>query len=194
MQEAIEIGTTHRQNIWYVFVIPASFLPFPIRRTHVFLPDILPEKVYKDDAIVTKYLDGKPVSSLSQPAVMAIMLEQLDLQRGDRVLEIGAGTGYNAALIAHVVGESGQVIAIDIDEDIVQAAQMHLAEAGFEQVKVICADGRFGYPSTVPYDRIILTVAVWDIAIAWQEKLKPQGKLVLPLTLKDDIQIIIAFE
>jgi protein-L-isoaspartate(D-aspartate) O-methyltransferase len=171
--------------------VEAAFRAVP---RHLFLPDVPLEKVYKDDAIVTKYLDGKPVSSSSQPAVMAIMLEQLDLQPGDRVLEIGAGTGYNAALMAHIVGESGQVIAIDIDEDIVQEAQMHLEKAGFEQVKVICADGGFGYPSAAPYDRIILTVAAWDIAIAWQEQLKPQGRLVLPLTLKDDIQITIAFE
>ncbi|MCC5622960.1 methyltransferase domain-containing protein [Nostoc sp. CHAB 5715] len=161
---------------------------------HLFLPDVPLKKVYKDEAIVTKRLDGQAVSSSSQPAVMAIMLEQLDLQPGDRVLEIGAGTGYNAALMAHIVGETGQVIAIDIDEDIVEDARQHLAKAGFEQVKVVCTDGGFGYPSAAPYDRIILTVAAWDIAIAWQEQLKPQGRLVLPLTLKDNVQITVAFE
>lgn len=72
---------------------------------------------------------------------MAIMLEQLALQRGQRVLEIGAGTGYNAALIAEIVGKSGQVVALDIDDDLVLAAGHHLASAGFDRVNVRCADG-----------------------------------------------------
>jgi protein-L-isoaspartate(D-aspartate) O-methyltransferase len=62
------------------------------------------EEVYKDRAFVTRHRDGVPTSSSSQPAIMAIMLEQLGLQPGQRVLEIGAGTGYNAALIAQIVG------------------------------------------------------------------------------------------
>ena len=85
---------------------------------HLFLPDLPPEAAYRDDAIVTKRdADGQGISSSSQPAIMAIMLDQLDLAPGHRVLEIGAGTGYNAALIAHIVGPSGQVVSVDIDAD-----------------------------------------------------------------------------
>jgi protein-L-isoaspartate(D-aspartate) O-methyltransferase len=171
--------------------IEAAFRAVP---RHLFLPDVPVEKVYRDEAIVTKRLDGQPVSSSSQPAMMAIMLEQLDLQPGDSVLEIGAGTGYNAALISHIVGSTGQVIAIDLDKDITENARKHLAEAGFENVQVICTDGGFGYPSAAPYDRIILTVGAWDIAPAWREQLKPNGRLVLPLTLQEDVQVTVAFE
>jgi protein-L-isoaspartate(D-aspartate) O-methyltransferase len=171
--------------------VEAAFRQVP---RHLFLPDIPGEKVYQDDAIITKYLDGMPISSSSQPAIMAIMLEQLDLQVGDRVLEIGAGTGYNSALMAHIVGETGEVIAVDIDEDIVEGARQNLAKAGLERVKVICADGGFGYGSSASYDRIILTVAAWDIAPAWREQLKPNGRLILPLTLKEDVQVTAAFE
>lgn len=160
---------------------------------HLFLPDVPLEKVYRDEAIVTKRLNGQPVSSSSQPAVMAIMLEQLNLQPGHSVLEIGAGTGYNAALISYIVGSTGQVIAIDIDKDITENARKHL-EAGFDNVQVICTDGGFGYPSAAPYDRIILTVGAWDIAPAWREQLKPSGRLVLPLTLQEDVQVTVAFE
>ena len=75
---------------------------------HLFLPEVPLERVYRDEAILTKRQDGQLVSSSSQPTMMAIMLEQLDLQPGHRVLEIGAGSGYNAGLMAHIVGDSGQ--------------------------------------------------------------------------------------
>ncbi len=172
-------------------LVEAAFRAVP---RHLFLPNEPLEIVYQDEVIVTKRLNNEPVSSSSQPAVMAIMLEQLELQPGDRVLEIGAGTGYNAALMAHIVGDTGQVIAIDIDEDITEDARQHLAKAGFDKVQVICADGGFGYPNAAPYDRIILTVAAWDIAPAWQEQLKLTGRLLLPLTLKENVQITVAFE
>src|SRR6202171_4032203 len=69
---------------------------------HIFLPGVPLEEVYRDQAIVTKRIDNVGVSSSSQPAIMAVMLDQLDVRLGQRVLEIGAGTGYNAALLAHL--------------------------------------------------------------------------------------------
>jgi len=170
--------------------IEAAFRAVP---RHLFLPDVVPEKVYCDDAIVTKYADGMVISSSSQPSLMAIMLEQLQLEPGHRVLEIGAGTGYNAALMAHIVGNSGQVVTIDIDEDIVENARTHLAAAGFDVVQVICADGGLGYPAAAPFDRIILTVSAGDIAPAWWKQLKPGGRLLLPLSLRG-LQVVVAFE
>lgn len=171
--------------------VEAAFRAVP---RHLFLPDLTLEEAYRDDAIPTKRLpDGEVVSSSSQPAIMAIMLEQLALEPGQRVLEIGAGTGYNAALIAFMLGETGQVIAIDIDEDIVEAARDHLAAAGYGHVMVVQGDGAHGYLEAAPYDRIILTVAAWDIAPAWQEQLKPDGRLVLPLDIKGS-QKCVAFQ
>ena len=77
-------------------------------------------EAYQDEAFVIKTgPDGLPLSSSSQPAIMAIMLEQLGLAPGQRVLEIGTGTGYNAALMAHLVGERGTVVTMDIDADLV---------------------------------------------------------------------------
>src|SRR5438067_11942811 len=91
---------------------------------HLFVPDVTVETAYRDDAIVTKRdADGHPVSSSSQPTIMAIMLDQLGVAAGQRVLEIGAGTGYNAALIASIVGAGGAVVSIDIDDDLVASAQ-----------------------------------------------------------------------
>ena len=160
---------------------------------HAFLPDVGIDDVYTDRAFPTKHADGKPISSSSQPAIMAIMLEQLALQPGQRVLEIGAGTGYNAALIAHLVGDRGQIVTIDIDEDVVVAARQHLAAAGFDRVDVRCADGGYGDPEGAPFDRIILTASAWDITPAWFEQLTLGGRLVLPLSLRQ-VQQSVAFE
>ena len=160
---------------------------------HAFLPDVGIADVYTDRAFPTKHADGRPISSSSQPAIMAIMLEQLALQPGQRVLEIGAGTGYNAALIAHIVGQGGRVVTIDIDDDLTLLARQHLAAAGFDRVDVRCADGGYGYPEGAPYDRIILTASAWDIAPAWFDQLSLGGRLVLPLSLRQ-VQQSVAFE
>jgi protein-L-isoaspartate(D-aspartate) O-methyltransferase len=159
---------------------------------HLFLPGVPLDEVYRDEAIATRSINGQVVSSSSQPTIMAIMLEQLRLQPGHRVLEIGSGTGYNAALMAHIVGETGEVITIDIDEDIVEAARAHLISSGFGNVHVLCADGGLGYPDAAPYDRIILTVNAADITPAWHTQLKPDGRLLLPLVLRGP-QASIAF-
>ena len=152
---------------------------------HQFIPETPLEEVYSNRVILTKQdQNGQWISSSSEPAIMAIMLEQLDLEPGQKVLEIGAGTGYNAALMAHIVGETGQVVTIDIDDDLVEAAQAHLLRAGLDHVQVICADGGYGYKDVAPFDRIILTVGASEIAPAWWEQLKPKGHIVLPLMLK----------
>jgi len=161
---------------------------------HLFLPEQPPEAAYRDDAIVTKRDEaGQPISSSSQPAIMAIMLDQLDLAPGLRVLEIGAGTGYNAALISHVVGPTGRVTSVDIDPDLVEAAREHLARAGFGEVVVACADGAWGYPERAPYDRIIATVGVSDLAPAWLRQAGPQARIVVPLDVRGT-QLSVAFE
>ena len=149
---------------------------------HHFLPDLPPEEAYHDAAIVTKRdADGHPISSSSQPAIMAIMLDQLGLAPGQRVLEIGAGTGYNAALISHIVGEEGQVTSVDIDSELVGLAREHLASADSGAVTVVCSDGAIGYPERAPYDRVIATVGVADLAPAWLEQTAPQARIVVPL-------------
>jgi len=161
---------------------------------HLFLPDLPPEATYADDAIVTKRdQGGQAISSSSQPAIMAIMLDQLDLAPGQRVLEIGAGTGYNAALISHIVGASGHVTSIDIDPELVGTAREHLASAGYAAVTVASADGAGGYPGHAPYDRIIATVGVSDLAGPWLEQAAPGARIVVPLDVRGT-QVAVAFE
>ena len=150
---------------------------------HRFLPLVTAAEAYQDKAIVTKMQDGVPISSGSQPAIVAIMLEQLEAQPGMNVLEIGAGTGYNAALLGQLVGPQGHVTTIDIDDDIVAQAQRHLRANGATNVEATCGDGGLGYAARAPYDRIILTVGAWDIVPAWFAQLKVGGRIVLPLGL-----------
>src|SRR5262249_2794755 len=129
---------------------------------HIFLPDSTCEAAYHDEAVATKWQDGVPISSASQPSMMAIMLEQLELCPRHRVLEIGAGTGYNAALMAQLVEPGGSVVAVDIDEDLTLGACAHLMAAGVDGVTLAIRDGALGYPELAPFDRIVLTVGSWD--------------------------------
>ena len=161
---------------------------------HLFVPEVDVEDAYSDQVIPLKFADDQAISSSSQPGMMAIMLEQLALKPGMRVLEIGAGSGYNAALIAHIVGENGSVISIDIDDDLVEGARANLQAAMVNNVQVLRADGAYGYVQSAPYDRIILTVASADVTPAWREQLAAHGRLVLPLILTQDHQISAALE
>jgi protein-L-isoaspartate(D-aspartate) O-methyltransferase len=169
-----------------------------IRREH-FLPRVALERVYRDDAVTTQTgPGGMTTSSSSQPSIMALMLAQLDPQPGDRVLEIGAGTGYNAALLAHLVGPGGQVTTIDIDPAITQAAQANLDRAGADanqaaEVEVRTGDGWLGGADRAPFDRVQATVGVWDLAPAWADQLAPTGTLVAPLWLRAGVHVTAAF-
>lgn len=162
---------------------PAVERAFRAVPRHLFLPGMPPADAYADTAIATHWENGVAVSSASQPAIVAVMLEQLRVEPGMRVLEIGAGTGYNAALLAELAGPSGAVTTLDIDAEIVAEAREHLAAAGSPAVRAIAVDGAAGWPEGAPYDRIILTVGASDIAPAWREQLCEGGLLVIPLWL-----------
>lgn len=161
---------------------------------HLFVPEAEPVKAYADEAIPVKWAaDGRPVSSSSQPAIMAIMLEQLRLAPGLRVLEIGTGTGYNAALLAHVVSGTGAVVTVDIDEELAGSARHRLDATGYRQVMVAAGDGAVGWPAGAPYDRIIVTASARDLAPAWAAQLSDGGRLLVPLSLRGIVQSV-AFE
>lgn len=152
---------------------------------HLFVPEAPLEQAYGPDSVVTfRDEDGIAISSASGPGVVAAMLEQLDVQPGDRVLEIGAGTGYNAACLAELTGPSGSVTTIDIGAEIVEGARRGLAAAGYDRVRVVHGDGADGHAADAPYDRIIVTAGAWDVPVSWREQMAPGGRLVVPLRIR----------
>jgi methyltransferase of ATP-grasp peptide maturase system len=139
------------------------------------------DEVYRDVPLVTALLPsgrGRSVivSSSTKPGLMVRMLEALDVHDGHRVLEIGTGTGYNAALLSHRLGAEA-VFSVDIAADLVVAARDRLAGLGFAPV-VATANGGAGFPAHAPYDRIIATCSVPAVPWAWAEQLRPGGLLL----------------
>lgn len=148
---------------------------------HQFVPAASVEDAYANKAITIKPGPDRPASCASVPTVVAMMLSQLDPQPGDHILEIGAGTGYNAALLAELVGKTGQVHTIDIHPDVTTQARHALDKTGYKHVQVITGDGALGHPDHAPYNKIIVTVGPWDLPPAWFDQLTPGGRLVVPL-------------
>ncbi|MGQ9601612.1 MAG: methyltransferase domain-containing protein [Candidatus Bipolaricaulia bacterium] len=134
--------------------------------------------IYSDEALLTR-LD--PPSSTSQPALVAQMLELLELKPAMNVLEIGAGTGYNAALMQEIVGKKGRITTIDIQEDVADQTRRLLQAAGYDKIEVIAKDGALGHSENAPYDRIIATVGCPDISFRWAEQLRDNGFMLIPL-------------
>jgi protein-L-isoaspartate(D-aspartate) O-methyltransferase len=158
--------------------VRAAFLAVP--REH-FVPEVGLEAAYRDEAILTKRTEaGHPLSSSSQPGIMAEMLDELRLEPRQRVLEIGAGTGYNAALLAHIVGPDGRVVSVDIDPETATRARRALKGT---RVKVVTGDGRDGYALAAPYDRIIVTASATEVPRSWLEQLAEGGLVEVPLRL-----------
>ncbi|GAA2681794.1 methyltransferase, FxLD system [Nonomuraea recticatena] len=152
---------------------------------HLFAPGAPLEDAYAADnpLVIKRDVNGKALSSMSAAHIQVVMLEQADIEAGMRALEIGSG-GYNAALLAEIVGEQGRVTTVDIDPEIVERAGSCLRSTGYDHVDVVLADAEEGVPANAPYDRIIVTAGAWDIPPAWLEQLRPDGRIVVPLRLK----------
>ncbi|CCB71214.1 Protein-L-isoaspartate(D-aspartate) O-methyltransferase (plasmid) [Streptantibioticus cattleyicolor NRRL 8057 = DSM 46488] len=140
-----------------------------------------------DVPIVTQWDDGThegpdpgrvPTSSCSMPSVVFRMLRDLDVADGDRVLEVGTGTGYNAALLAYRLGD-GNVTSVEVDPTVTATARKALAEAG-RHPRVICGDGLRGWPGGAPYDRIVATCGTRSVPAAWPAQTRPGGIVLAP--------------
>ncbi|MGI5438346.1 methyltransferase domain-containing protein [Streptomyces shenzhenensis] len=171
--------------------LPEVFWPFDMDTGKVMEVDrrTAPEEwesfASADMPLVTQWDDGKghgpgkmPTSSASMPTVVFRMLGDLDAQPGHRVLEIGTGTGWNAALLTHRLGPD-RVVTIEIDSKVATAARDRLAAAGLLGT-VLTRDGALGDPAGAPYDRIIATAGLRQIPGAWLEQVRRRGVIVAP--------------
>jgi protein-L-isoaspartate(D-aspartate) O-methyltransferase len=159
----------------------------PVRRRED--PQRWIEGAYANAAVTTQVDDGHPIgeagcgfevtSSASMPAVVAQMLAALQVEPGLRVLEIGTGTGYNAALLAHRLGAENMV-SVEVDPAVAEHARQALAATGFGAVTVVTGDGAQDQPPRAPYDRVISTVAVAEVPYAWVAQTRPGGRVLTP--------------
>jgi protein-L-isoaspartate(D-aspartate) O-methyltransferase len=123
----------------------------------------------------------RATSSLSAPIIVALMLAELHLRPGLRVLEIGAGSGYHAALMATLVGDPELVTTLDIDQLLINDTSHRMDRLGFHAMTIRCVDGALGASDRAPFDRIVATVGCADLSPAWIEQLAPDGALLVPL-------------
>jgi len=149
------------------------------------LPRHAAELIYSNQALATTLApDGLPTSSSSMPALMMRMLKHLGVAEGMRVLEIGTGTGYNAALLARLAGEGGLVVTVEINAGLVAKAQPRVTAAtappGFATVELACGDGGSGWPAGAPYDRIIATAGCGSVPDSWWDQLDGGGLVLMP--------------
>ncbi|WP_345945510.1 protein-L-isoaspartate O-methyltransferase [Methanosarcina sp. DH2] len=143
---------------------------------HMFVPEYAKKGAYIDTP-----LDIGFGQTISAPHMVAIMCDLLELSEGLKVLEIGTGSGYNAAVMGELVGKSGHVYTIERIESLVNFARENLNKAGYENVTVLLEDGSIGYSGYAPYDRVAVTCAAPDIPKPLLEQLKPGGIMVIPV-------------
>lgn len=162
-----------------------------------FVPQELRDHAYLDSPLPT--MDGQTISA---PHMVAMMCELLDLKKGHKVLEVGAGTGYHAAVCAEIVApleippeERGHVYAVERLPRLVEFAKKNLERTNFsERVTIIEGDGTLGYPEAAPFDRILVTAAAPRIPPPLKSQLKDNGKMVIPVGEAYSIQDLILVE
>ncbi len=153
--------------------------------------DFIP-RLYRDYAYqeVPLPLPGEQ-ATISCPHSYPLFYEPLGLDAGHRFLEVGLGSGYGAAVAREVVGETGLVVAVEIDPLTLQFAKANLERAGYNDIVVVNADGGLGYPALQPYDRISITAACRAIPPPLLEQLAPDGRLIAPLFSGDAQQLVL---
>ena len=156
-----------------------AFLCIP---RHLFMPEESIEKSYRDQAV--------PIGcgqTISQPYVVALMLEQLGLQPNDKILEIGSGSGYVAALLSLLVKN---IVGIELEKELADRSKKVLKQLQIDNVDIFCKDGYAGHKARAPYDAIILSAAPESLPEQLLEQLKPTGKLILPVGKYDQLLVL----
>ncbi len=143
---------------------------------HLFVPENLRDIAYRDMPLSIGF-----DQTISQPSTVVIMTEALDVKEGQKILEVGTGSGWQAGLIGKMVGKKGTVYTIERIEVLADFAKDNLEKVKLKNVKVFVGDGSSGLKEFAPYDRIIVTAASPDIPKTYLEQLKDKGKIVIPI-------------
>jgi len=142
------------------------------------------KKIYVDTPLVISVEQENVVSTSSQPTVMSMMIEEAKLKKGEKVLEVGAGSGYNASVMSHVVGDTGRIITTELERTVYETAKENLERFGVKNVEIHCLDGGLGYQEEAPFDKIVVTTSSSDITEEWVKQLNTGGIVVLPLVTR----------
>jgi len=153
---------------------------------HLFVP-----KSYEKEAYVDVPLPIGGGQTISAPHMVAIMCDLLDLNEGDKVLEVGAGSGYHCAVVSEIVGKKGKVIAVERFSDLAERARELLKRLGYDNVVIVVGDGSMGFEPEAPYDKIYVTASAPDVPKPLLEQLKPGGKMVIPIGRYDQYLYVI---
>jgi protein-L-isoaspartate(D-aspartate) O-methyltransferase len=153
-------------------------------RRHEFIP-----LQFRNEAYADKPLPIGEGQTISQPYMVAAMTEALDLTGSERVLEIGTGSGYQAAVLSRLVS---QVLTVESHTSLALAAQERLTNLGYENVHVHNGDGSAGFPDAAPYDAILVTAGAPEIPQVFASQLREGGRLVIPVGDRDDQELVLA--
>jgi len=145
--------------------------------------DFMPEKL-KDLAEFDEALPIGFGQTISQPLVVAFMLELLQPKKGEKILDVGSGSGWTAALLAEIVGRQGKVIAVEIVPELKKIGQENAAKYGFAEkgiIEFVCTDGSKGYEEEALFDKILASATGTGLPLAWKKQLKIGGRIVAPI-------------
>jgi len=142
----------------------------------IFVPEMIRNHAYVDMPL--EIGNGQTISA---PHMVAIMCEALDIKKGQSILEIGAGSGYHAAIVSKIVGEKGHIYTVERVPSLAERAKKNLENAGIKNVTVETGDGSKGLPQHAPYERIYVTCAAPEIPKPLVEQLKDFGKMLVPV-------------
>ena len=154
-----------------------------------FIPENLKYRAYEDMPL--PLIRGK---TISQPTTVMLMTHTLELQPGEKVFEIGAGSGYQAAIIAKIIGEKGRVITTEIIPELISLAKQNLVKAKINNVEIYEDDGSNGMPKEAPFDKIIITAACKQFPKPLLEQLKPEGVIVGPVGDQNEQEMVRGFK
>jgi protein-L-isoaspartate(D-aspartate) O-methyltransferase len=143
---------------------------------HLFVPQEMRSQAYSDTPLHIG--EGQTISA---PHMVAIMVEALDLRPGHKVLEVGAGSGYHAAVMAELVRPGGRIFTIERLPELAAMARKNLKEAGYEEVEVVQGDGTNGLPEHAPFDRISVAAAAPQVPEPLREQLSEEGRMLVPV-------------